>query len=259
MVTRICCAHAGGQGKTTVSQTLFMAGLDAGFELSLASADFIDESGHSKLGRMFGDSVIELGTGPSVSLAKESSDLSANVRYWDPLGDILLKGNVIVDLGANVVDQILNWGKIRRAGQLLASRSAPPIDVFLVCKAERRAIDDMSDLVARFGNHESMPVRKIFVVLNGYAGSFDGLDIRKSLTKMPIKSEIDFINLPRCNSELWHPMEQRYVSVKRALELSESDVTDVLDVDLWSVYSGIDDLKSWYDALRLELRRVGAI
>lgn len=81
MVTRICCAHAGGQGKTTVSQSLFMAGLDAGYELSLASADFIDESRHSKLGRMFGDGVIELGTGPSVSLAKESSDLSANVRY----------------------------------------------------------------------------------------------------------------------------------------------------------------------------------
>lgn len=259
MVTRICCAHAGGQGKTTVTQALFMAGIDAGYELSLASADFIDESGKSKLGRMFDGKVTELGTGPSVSLAKESSDLSANVRYWDPMGDILLKGNVIVDLGANVVDQILNWGTIRRAGQMLSSRAAPQIDVFLVCKAERRAIDDMSDLISRFGNHESLPVRKIFVVLNECAGSFDGLDIRKSVIKTPVKAEVDFIRLPRCNSELWVPMEQRYVSVKNALELGEAKTAEALGVDMWSVFSGIDDLKSWYDELKVEFRRVDAI
>jgi len=30
-------------------------------------------------------------------------------------------------------------------------------------------------------------------------------------------------------------------------------------VDMWSVFSGIDDLKSWYDELKVEFRRVDAI
>jgi hypothetical protein len=61
MKTRLVCAHAGGQGKTTVAQTLYALSLDAGLEPKLAAADFKDETGSSKLGRLFPGLVRELG------------------------------------------------------------------------------------------------------------------------------------------------------------------------------------------------------
>jgi len=256
MITRICCAHAGGQGKTTVAQTLYVAGRAMGTEMALAAADFIDGSGRSKLGRMYSDKVTELGTGPSVSAAKEANDLSAGVRYWDALGPLLLKGNVTMDIGANVVDQILNWGKIRRAPDLLRSRNAPPIDVFLVCKAERRAVDDMFDLVGRFGSSESLPVRRVYVVMNEQGGTFESLGMRETLMKIKMDADLRFVRLPRCMSELWVPMEQRYVSLEAALEMPEDKIVDSLGVDMWSVYSGMDDLRSWFAETREEFKRM---
>ena len=149
----------------------------------------------------------------------------------------------------------MNWGKIRRAPDLLRSRNAPPIDVFLVCKAERRAVDDMFDLVRRFGSSESLPVRRVYVVMNEQGGTFEALGMRDTLMKIKMEADLRFIRLPRCTSELWLPMEQRYVSLETALEMPEDKITETLDVDLWSIYSGMDDLRSWFAATREELKR----
>ncbi|MGJ8589959.1 MAG: hypothetical protein ACSHXW_17590 [Yoonia sp.] len=259
MKTRIFCAHAGGQGKTTVAQVVYASVVAKGFEAKLAAADFIDDTGSSKLGRLFSGDVEELGIGPSVSLAKDSNDLNANIRYWDVLGPLLLKGGYMIDMGANVIDQVLNWGEIRQAPKLLASRSAPPIDVYLVCKAEQRAVDDMTDLVRRFSSQKSFPIENIFVVLNEQGGSFEALDIRSKLAASVSDVNIEFITLPRCTSELWAPMEQSYSSVQKTLSLDEDDVSDVLGVDFWAVHSGMDDLRKWLDAIKANLRISSAI
>jgi hypothetical protein len=259
MRTRIFCAHAGGQGKTTAAQVVYASVIAKGLEAKLAAADFIDETGSSKLGRLFPGAVEELGTGPSVSLAKDSNDLNANIRYWDVIGPLLLKGGHVIDMGANVIDQVLRWGEIRQAPKLLTARSAPPIDVFLVCKAEQRAVDDMSDLVRRFGNQTSFPVANIFVVLNQQGGSFEGLDIRSKLASAVTNVNIEFIELPRCTSEFWVPMEQTYSSVQKVLAMNEDDMPKELGVDFWSVHSGIDDLKTWFDQVQKNLRAASAI
>jgi hypothetical protein len=259
MKTRIFCAHAGGQGKTTAAQVVYASLVGREIDTSLAAADFIDETGSSKLGRLFPGMVKELGTGPSVSLVKDSNDLNANIRYWDSIGPLLLKGGHIIDMGANMIDQVLRWGEIRQAPKLLASRSAPEIDVYLVCKAEQRAIDDMTDLVRRFTSQSSLPVANIFVVLNEQGGSFDGLDIRTKLSTVVGSVNVDFINLPRCTSELWVPMEQSYSSVKKVLEMSEDDIPNELGVDFWAMHSGVDDLKSWFSRVQMNLKLVSAI
>lgn len=259
MITRICCAHAGGQGKTTVAQTLYVGSRKMGVETSLVSADFIDETGRSKLGRMYPNKVTELGTGPNVALAKQANDVNANMKYWDSLGPSLLKGNTIIDLGANVVDQILNWGKLRNVPSLLTARNAPPIDVFLVCKAEQRAVDDMTDLVRRFGEGDAFPTRKIYVVLNQQGGGFEGMGLREKLSQLRVKADLDFINLPRCTSELWVPMEQRYVSLDEAIDLEENAIQERLGVDFWSIFSGSADLNSWFSSAAAEFKRVGAL
>lgn len=259
MRTRIFCAHAGGQGKTTAAQTVYASVIARDFKAKLAAADFIDETGSSKLGRLYPCAVEELGTGPSVSLAKDSNDLNANIRYWDVIGPLLLQGGYVIDMGANVIDQVLRWGEVRQAPKLLVARSAPPIDVFLVCKAEQRAVDDMADLVRRFGSQVSFPVANIFVVLNQQGGSFEGLDIRSKLSKAVSAVNIEFIELPRCTSEFWLPMEQSYTSVQKVLAMKEDDIPKELDVDFWSVHSGIDDLNTWFEQVQKNLRAASAI
>ncbi|MGJ8603690.1 MAG: hypothetical protein ACSHXH_06140 [Marivita sp.] len=254
MRTRIFCSHAGGQGKTTAAQTVYAALRARDENVSLAAADFIDDTGSSKLGRLFPGTVRELGTGPTVALAKDANDLSANIRYWDSLGPLLLNGGHIIDMGANVIDQVLNWGEIRQAPKLLGSRAAPPIDIFLVCKSEQRSIDDMGDLVNRFSAQTSLPVNKIFVILNEQGGAFDGLDIRTRLASAAKGVELEFIELPRCTSELWVPMEQSYRSIKEVMDMDEGDVPHALTVDFWSVLSGITDLQNWFTSVQKRLK-----
>lgn len=257
MKTRIFCAHAGGQGKTTTAQIVATALLNKGQQISLAAADFIDETGSSKLGRLFPGEVDELGTGPNVSLAKQVNDLNANIKYWDCLGPLLLKGGYLIDMGANVIDQVLNWGEVRQAPKLLESRTAPPIDAFLVCKAEQRAVDDMTDLLRRFGSNQSLPVANIYIVLNEQVGKFDALDIRSKLsTAIDTKSstKVKFITLPACSSELWVPMEQHYTSVKAAQVMDDDELQEELGVDFWSILSGRDDLKTWFSTIEKNLK-----
>jgi hypothetical protein len=257
MITRICCAHAGGQGKTTFAQALHVANANMGVPTKLAAADFMDSTGSSKLGQMYPKQVTELGIGPNVGFAKQANDLNAAVKYWDRLGPELIRGNTVIDLGANVVEQVIQWGSIRNLGQLLRARSAPPIDVFLVCKAEQRAIDDMRDLVERFGSSQYIPVRKIFVVLNEQGGGFEALDIRGELSKVKIDAELAFITMPRCSSELWNTMEQKYVSLASALSMTPDEVVSKLGIDFWAVYSGLEQLNDWFNDLNAEMKQKG--
>jgi hypothetical protein len=203
-----------------------------------------------------------MGTGPDVSLVKDANDMNANIRYWDAIGPLLLKGGYIIDLGANVVDQVLSWGEVRQAPKLLATRSAPPIDVFLICKAEQRAVDDMSDLVRRFSNQKSFPVENIFIVLNQQGGSFEALDIRSKLARAIGDAKnvnVAFIDMPMCSSELWMPMEQHYSSIQKILGLNEDKIPKELGVDFWAVLSGITDLKDWFSIMQKNLNDASAI
>jgi hypothetical protein len=262
MRTRIFCAHAGGQGKTTSAQVVSSTLRDRGIEVKLAAADFIDETGSSKFGRLFGDEVQELGTGPDVTLAKQVNDLNANVRYWDCLGPIFLKGEHVLDMGANVIDQILHWGKVRQAPKLLESRSAPPIDAYLVCKAEQRAVDDMSDLVKRFTENDSLPADRVYIVLNEQIGDFTALDIKSKIAKAVHKDareKMHFLTLPACSSELWVPMEQTYTSVETALAMDDDELQSKLGVEFWSILSGRDDLQDWYSTVQMNMKSAGII
>ena len=262
MRTRIFCAHAGGQGKTTTAQLVASVLRSKGIEVKLAAADFIDDSGGSKFGRLFGDEVEELGTGPDVTLAKQANDLNANVRYWDCLGQIFLKGEYVLDMGANVIDQILHWGNVRQAPKLLESRSAPPIDAFLVCKAEQRAVDDMTDLVKRFTDNESIPADRVYIVLNEQIGDFAALDIKSKISDSVNKSareKIQFLTLPACSSELWVPMEQTYTSITNALAMDDDELQSKLGVDFWSILSGRDDLQTWYSNVQSNMKSAGII
>jgi hypothetical protein len=255
MKTYICCAHAGGQGKTTVAQLLYVAGMRANMKLQLCAADFQDENGASKLGQFYPKMVEELGLGSGLGEARSANDVNASLKYWDILGSKLASGGSIIDMGANVITQVMQWAEMRRAAEVLPKRGAPPIRVFLVCRAERRALDDMGDLVRQFTNRSVFPSQRVVVVMNEVGGNFERMDLETSLQAMVHDVPLDFITLRRCPSELWPLLEQQSVSIDQTLKMSADDAVAELGTDIWAATTGVDDLQSWADEFISQLVR----
>lgn len=257
--TFICCAHAGGQGKTTVAQLLHVAGQRANLNLRLCAADFQDENGASKLGQFYPTMVEELGLGSALGDARSANDVNASLKYWDVFGSKLASGGHIIDMGANVITPVMQWADMRRAAEVLPKRGAPPIHVFLVCRAERRALDDMGDLVRQFSNRAIFPSQRVVVVMNEVGGNFDRMDLETSLKAAAHDVPLDFLTLSRCPSELWPLLEQQSVSIDRTLKMSAEDAVDALGTDIWAATTGINDLHAWADGFIVQLDRKGLV
>jgi len=257
--TFISCSHAGGQGKTTVSQLMYMLNKQQGSSLKLWSADYMDEEGLSKLGRLFQGKVVELGVGASIASLRGSEDQSASIKYWDKIGHALLNDGGVFDVGANVIEQIVDWAKVRRAKTVLADRHAPEMVATLVCKAERRAISDMSDLVRQFGVENVLPVSRIVVVMNEAGGSFDRLALEDSLKMIHTTVPLDYFVMPACRSEMWTAMEANFVSIERALGMSPDQAATELDLDPFEAVSAVDDLHDWVETCKTRLKELNVL
>ncbi len=160
---------------------------------------------------------------------------------------MLLSGGYVVDLGANVISRLLEWAEDRRVESLLERRNAPNIDVFIVCRAEKHALDDLQSLVRTIASGKAVKAFRIFVVLNEASGSFKGTDTEQELRRAFPDRELTFITLPKCQSEIWSAMERQGISLERVLEMDEDEVCATLDVDLWTASAGLAELNSWFE------------
>ncbi len=246
MRTYICAASAGGQGKTTLSQLLYLGLQKGGEDYRLAAADFLDDSGRSKIGRFFPGEVEELGSGASLTAFKDQNNPYAAMRYWDRVGGLLLNGGVVIDVGANVLNQLVQWAQHRHAAKIMKERPAPPIDLLLVCKAEMHSIQDVAALVRQFSNDEILPIDRLFVVLNEISGPFSTTNAVRNITAGAGGRTVNFVRLPRCASELWPYAEQHFLSIDKALATSDNELIKNLDIDVWTVAAGRSDLAAWY-------------
>jgi hypothetical protein len=253
----ISVAHAGGQGKTTLAQLLYLWACSSGVNYKLASADFLDDSGHSKIGKLYPNKVEEFGTGASLTAVRAENNPNASVRYWDKLGNIFLTGGYVIDVGANVVKSIIEWAEDRRLSTLLARKGAPKYDVFCVCKAEKHASEDVQRLIRLIVQGHALRPRNVYVVLNEAAGNFDGMKLEEKLTADVKDLHLTFVRLPRCQSEIWTAMEREGVSIERALAMSEDEISEAVDVDIWTASAGLAELKSWFDASFAEFKAAG--
>ncbi len=263
--TLICVSHAGGQGKTTLAQLLYIWGNNSKTpsQFKLASADFLDldKDGRrsSKIGKLFPGKVEEFGTGAELSAVRTENNMNASLRYWDKLGNIFLIGGYVVDLGANVIKPISEWAKDRKLGAILSRKGAPKIDVFCICKAEKHATDDVEGLVKMFVEESALPPQNIYIVLNEAAGPFGGMKLDETLSAKHPDAKLTFIKLPRCQSEIWAPMEQFGVSIDRVLAMTEDEICETLEVDVWTASAGLEELKSWFETSLQNFRTAGAI
>jgi hypothetical protein len=253
----ISVAHAGGQGKTTLAQLLYICGRRSGGQFKLAAADFLDDSGRSKIGKLYPGRVMEFGTGANLTAVRSENNMNASVRYWDELGNLFLTGGHILDMGANVVKSVFEWAEDRRLSTVLARKGAPKFDIFCICKAEKHATDDVQRLVQMIGTGNALRPRHIYIVLNEAAGNFGPMGLQEKLTSANKELNLIFTRLPRCQSEIWAPMERFGVSIERALDMSEDEISQALDVDIWTASAGLAELKSWFDAAFAEFKSVG--
>ena len=245
--TLVSVAHAGGQGKTTVAQMLFLAAKKAGFAYKMVAADFLDQNGRSKLGKLYPDKVEEYGVGAQLIAARTQNNANAAVRYWDRIGHVFLEGGHVIDVGANVIPSLIDWALDRHLASLLEKQSAPKVEFFCVCKAERHAVDDMVELVSRLAAQRPFRNSRFFIVKNEVGGSFDSLEIEKKLSQAFPNENIVYLNMPKCQSEIWPAMETKGLSIEHVLGMDEDQAVAGLDVDIWTASAGLAELRSWFD------------
>lgn len=251
-------AHSGGQGKTTLAQLLYLAGRKLGQSHSIVSTDFIDESGHSKIGKLYPDIVREMGVGASLTAARSENNPNAAIRYWDRIGQIFLDGGSIIDVGANVIPNLIEWSADRHLKKLMERKNSPRVDFFVVCKSERHSMDNVTSLIEEILQRDSFRIGRIFVVMNEVGGSFDEAALQKRVEEVAGEQFIGYLKMPKCQSEIWPAMEKNSVSIEQALAMEEDEAVDTLGVDLWTAASGLAELRTWVDFNIRTLRDAGA-
>ncbi|PSC05866.1 hypothetical protein SLNSH_05645 [Alsobacter soli] len=245
--TLLSVAHAGGQGKTTVAQLLYLSSKKLGHTYGLYAADFQDDSAKSKLGKMYPDRVTEFGVGAALTAARIENNANAALRYWDRIGNLFLSGNAIVDLGANVIQSVVDWGVDRHVAELMEKRQAPKVDLFCVCKAQKHAFDDISSLIEDVASKKPFRFNRIFVVQNEVGGSFEGSQFDTRLKDQFRELDLVFLTLPACQAEIWPAIERKGASLEAVLGADEEELMAMLDVDLWTASSGLAEVKSWFE------------
>lgn len=257
--TILCAARSGGQGKTTVTQLINIVAQRNGVPRQLCSADFLVNGQHSKLGKLYPGQVTEFGVGATYEEVKDSDDLNRSIRHWDKLGDVLVKGGALVDLGANVIDRILDWAELRKAATVLKKRNAPPIDVCLVCKTSMHSVEQAASIADILLTGEVLPVRKIFVIINEAEGKILSDAVRSKLLPLREHHKIDFLRLPFCDSEVWRLTELQEHSLAEALEWDSEELVERFEIDIWEATSGLAELKAWYEVFEKKAISSGLI
>jgi hypothetical protein len=255
--TFVSVAHAGGQGKTTLAQLLYLNAKKLGRHYNIVAADYLDESGHSKIGKLYPDIVLEYGVGANLTAARTENNPNAPVRYWDRMGDVFLQGDTVVDVGPNVISNLLDWGFDRHVKKVMERKGAPRVDFFCICKAERHAIDNLANLVNDILTKNAFRLGKIFVVQNEVGGPFDEQSLRQQVDRAAGEHPVSYLKLTKCQSEIWPAMEKTGISIERVMEMEEEEAVEKLNVDLWTAASGLRELQTWFDFNSRTLRDAG--
>ena len=250
----ISAAYAGGQGKTTLAQLLYLSARRAGYQPRLFAADFQDETGRSKIGKLYPDRVVELGTGAELIAARRENNPNAAVRYWDKAGNLFLEGNAIIDVGANVFQSLVEWGVDRNVASLMEKRNAPKIELFCVTRAQRHGLDNIANLIQQVTKSKPFRLGRIVVVQNEAGGDFSGLDMEGELRARFPEAELTFVRLPACQAEIWPALERSGVSIETVLDSDEDALTTLLGVDLWTASSGLAEIRTWFDFVNQQLK-----
>jgi len=242
--------RTGGQGKTLVSQAIHYMFKECGEPLRIMAADTAgdkDAAAKSKLARFLepDDEVEELGIG--VTIQSIRSDQGAALRYWDRLGEGLTEGNLLVDVGANVLPGIWEWAIETNAGRLL--RTAPPIRLVIPVTAQAQSLIDACDLIRLAeAKQEYLPIATYTVVFNEHQGKFDGIHNAaeyQELARYISAVKASTARLERCKSSVWQRIQAECISLKTMRDLTYRDYSSRFGLGSFMSSAAEKDFVEW--------------
>ncbi len=250
----------GGVAKSTVSIALVNALAADGVSLRLIDADTTDAADDgASLSGVFGDQVEAFAINPEATAV--IADPNQLMRHWFPLCSAIMDGDVLVDFGANTnapFDAALDAGgwaeEFAEAGtdiQVVIPVTANP-------DAVRGGIEGVESV------QRLLPAAGIILAFVQKEGTFD--DYRHDRTYQELMaladSGVKMIDVPRCTSTLWRPIEINRLDYVTALAAARADVTgfaERLGMERTDVRMGIRSLSDWYQAVVQEFRNVGLV
>jgi hypothetical protein len=246
----IVATRTGGQGKTLVSQVIHFIFKECGEPLKVMAADTAGDNGSatkSKLARFLEaeDVVEELGIGATIQSIRSNTD--EMLKYWVPLAQGLVEGNVLVDVGANVLPAIWEWAVEIDAGRVL--REAPPIWLVIPVTAQAQSLSDSCDLIRLAeAKQKYLPVAKYIVVFNEHEGKFDRVSDTaeyQSLMKLISDVKASTISLERCKTSVWQKMQVDWISLKAMRNLTYRDYSSRFGLSSFMGSAAEKDFVGW--------------
>ncbi|WP_262030796.1 hypothetical protein [Microvirga sp. Mcv34] len=256
--------RTGGQGKTLVSQVIQYIFQGHNQPLRVMAADTAGDEGSatkSKLARFLEGEVVVEELGIGVSLTSIRSDADSALQYWERLGEALAEGNVLVDVGANVLPSIWNWAVVIDAGRVF--KAAPPINLVVPVTAQAQSLVDAADLIRHAEkNRKYLPIAGYFVVLNEHEGKFDSLvetSEYRDLMKLVADHDVKTVRLERCKSSVWQKIQANCISLTEMNALHFSDYAPKFGIGSFMASAAEKDFTGWLNATVEEFRQASLV
>ncbi|WP_439515711.1 hypothetical protein [Oceanibaculum nanhaiense] len=244
--TIIVANRTGGQGKTLLCQ-LIALGLEAVTDPpALVAIDTDTSDTRSKLGKFFGN-VEELRISPDMEELRR--DPRRAIAHWDRLGEIMVAGNAVIDVGANVIGSLLDWAILRRAGAVLRAKQAPPILLVVPMRAQAQAVEDALHILDRsIHDQDGLPIVLRTLVLNEASGTFERYGTNEDFTRLSaMKREhgLAVTRIGHCMSELWPLTEREYLSLRDVVALPTAAIEERFAMNAFAAAGAHAELLEW--------------
>ncbi|WP_114948120.1 hypothetical protein [Microvirga calopogonii] len=256
--------RTGGQGKTLVSQLIHYIFKGHGHPLRVMAADTAGDQGSetkSKLARFLDgeDTVEELGIG--VTLTSTLLDEQAGLAYWDRLGVALQQGNVLVDVGANVLPSIWNWAVEIDAGPVF--EKSPPIVLIIPVTAQAQSLVDAKDLIRLAEtNRNFLPISRYVIVFNEHEGTFEGLEDSSEycdLMKLVAEHRAATVKLGRCRTSVWKNIQTNCISLGAMKDLEYPDYASKFGLSSFMASAARKNYWVWLNDAVVAFREAGLV
>lgn len=238
----------GGSGKTLFGQLVRLSLERNGVSFRHVVADQCGPHGKSTTGALF-SSVVDLGAGETSRLSSGSLHENSGLKYWDRLGDLLVKGDAIVELGTNVFAGPIAWAKKRRAGKIIERLSNQSQCLVLILPRPYLTSTDVRALIEPFLDVASWRIKRIVICVNDHQGV--GSDPVELVLDLGTKERVEVVHIrmPHCTSSLLPKLQTMGIplpSCKVAEFIASSDFSNA---DTWEVTGAAHDLFDWMDAI----------
>ena len=255
--------RTGGQGKTVVAHLLSMLlrQADPGFRVMCAdSVEMVGPGlvGVSKLGRSV-PGVIEVGSGPSPSQVLANPNLA--LEYWDAIGGPLLdksRSGCLLDVGANVVDQIMDWARAADLREVFDGRVVTDLVIPVVASA--KSLADASEIAAAAVLEGGLPIRTVSVVENAWQGPFTAFASNPdyiALLAVVRASGGSVASLPKCLSEILGRAERAHLGIADVLEWDYARIADRFEWALIKASREVSIFSKWVAEASASLSAAG--